>query len=123
MRRALSTLTVGASFVLVASLALVPAVSFAQNDLPDRSTLLRSDDTPCDGDLIIESDDDRDDLRRVRRGQNRVFEIENENVSWVCLGQGETRSDTMECPADTTHLRISRDEDIATFECYGRLRR
>ena len=121
MRSAMAALVLGAAAVLVG----VNTVTFAQDDdLPDRSTLLKSDDTPCDGDLILESDDDDDDdVRRVRRGQDRVFEIDNENVSWVCLGENETRSDTMECPSETTHLRITRDDDVATFECYTRRRR
>ncbi|HEX6992723.1 MAG TPA: hypothetical protein VF339_01110 [Gammaproteobacteria bacterium] len=98
--------------------------------LPNGVTLLGADSAPCADVLMIEpsggGEDDAPDLRdddvaRVREGQFVVLEVTDPNVGWVCLGD-PTRSDTMECPSETTHVRISRniDEDVVLFECFGR---
>ena len=114
--------------VSVAAGALLLALgtpSFGQDDrddLPDGADLLGSDTAACDGPLMIESDeDDDDDVRRIPRDETRLLRVDNPNVSWVCLGENGTRSDTMECPAETTHVLIERrgDGGETTFECYG----
>lgn len=99
--------------------------------LPNGVTLLGADSTPCSNALMIEgraADGDElarlrdDEVARVREGQFVVLEVDDPNVGWVCLGDS-TSSDTMECPSETTHVRISRniDDDIVLFECFGRL--
>jgi len=97
--------------------------------LPNGVTLLGADVTPCRNTLVIEprgeQGDERvrrdDDETRVREGQFVVLEVDDPNVGWVCLGDS-TRSDTLECPGETTHVRISRsiDDDVVLFECFGR---
>lgn len=96
--------------------------------LPNGVTLLGADTAPCRDTLMIEPNVGargdarlRDDEARVREGQFIVLEVDDPNVGWVCLGES-TRSDTMECPSETTHVRISRnvDDDVVLFECFGR---
>lgn len=100
------------------------AVAFAQDGsprLPVGLTLLGADDAPCDGDLMLESGiGGGEGLHRVREGQHAVFEVESPNVGWMCVDD-ESSSDTMECPEETTHVRILRaaDDPAVLFECYG----
>jgi len=93
--------------------------------LPTGVTLLGGGDTTCRGILVLESgvQDEDDDVRRIGSGEFAVFEVENENVGWACLGDA-TQSDTMECPSGTTYVRVSRNsaDDYVLFECYGRAR-
>jgi hypothetical protein len=115
----------GASAALVGVLALAGNAAFAQDDrLPRGVTLLGADDTGCNGDLMLESGVRGRDAatRRIRVGQYAVFEVQDSNIGWMCLGERSTSSDTMECPDGTTHLRITRrgDDDVVLFECYGR---
>jgi hypothetical protein len=91
--------------------------------LPNGVTLLGADSAPCADTLVIEprGENADDELARIRAGQFVVLEVDDPGVPWVCLGDS-SRSDTMECPADTTHVRISRsiDDDVVLFECFGR---
>ena len=96
--------------------------------LPNGVTLLGADAAPCRDTLVIEQSGEEGDARfeddevaRVRQGQFIVLEVDDPNVGWVCLGDS-SRSDTMECPSETTHVRISRniEDDVVLFECFGR---
>ena len=104
---------------------LFGSIALGQERLPTGVTLLGADDTACRGVLMLESGvrGESDDVRRIGSGQFAVFEIESENVGWVCLGEA-TQSDTMECPSGTNYVRVSRnrDDDNVLFECYGRAR-
>lgn len=113
---------------LIAGAVAVGAASAQEfgTRLPNGVTLLGADSTPCRNTLILEPRDERvqrrdDEEARVREGQFVVLEVDDPNLGWTCLGDS-TRSDTMECPQDTTHVRISRsiDDDIVLFECFGR---
>lgn len=110
--------------LLFGGLALIAGVALAQDDrLPQGVALLGADDTGCNGDLMLESGvRGSGDARRVRPGQYAVYEVREDGIGWMCLGEDSTSSDTMECPVGTTHLRISRrvDDDVVLFECYGR---
>jgi hypothetical protein len=91
--------------------------------LPNGVTLLGADSTSCGNALVIQTrgEDPDDEIARIREGQFVVLEVDDPNVPWVCLGDS-SRSDTMECHRDTTHVRISRsiDDDTVLFECFGR---
>lgn len=116
----------GIPLALLCGFASLGTVSFGQDPgnarLPIGSTLLGADDTACNGDVVIESGISRanDRERRVSAGQNVLFEVDSGNVGWSCDG-GSGRSDTMECPNETTHIRIARSErdNVVLFECYG----
>jgi hypothetical protein len=99
-------------------------------DMADLSgmTLLGSDQAECEGVLQVDADQDADedfdDGRFVESGQNATFELddENENLPWACVGEdGDRASDTLECPDNATHVRITRADDggEVLFECYG----
>jgi len=101
-----------------------------ESNLTDLSglRLLGSDETDCDGVLQVDSEqDDDDDLGEglyVESGANATFELENddEDLDWACIGEdGDSRSDTFDCPDGATHVRITRagDGDNVLFECYG----
>jgi hypothetical protein len=96
---------------------------FARGDeLPRDVEVLKSDDTACQGVLVASGLEGGSDVQSVGRGEERVFEIENQNVPWACLGEKTARSGTMVCPGGTSHVRITHDADVAKFECYGRKR-
>lgn len=113
---------------LVSGLAVIGTVSFAQEAgnarLPVGSTLLGADDTACNGDLVLESGISRanDRERRIGQGQHALFQVDSGNIGWSCVDSD--RSDTMECPSETTHVRISRSglDNVVVFECYGSTR-
>lgn len=62
----------------------------------------------------------------ISRGQNAVFEVdENDDdeieVGWTCVGESDTERERVECPDDTSHVRITRGStgDEFLLECYG----
>jgi hypothetical protein len=92
--------------------------------LPTGVTLLESEQEECRG--VVEIDQDsvrgRDGLV-VRQGQNATFEIaDDEEIEWTCIGESSSERDTMECPDDASHVRITRGStgDDFMVECYGR---
>jgi hypothetical protein len=88
--------------------------------LPYGATLLRAADTACQGALLASGlGRNADDVHGIRRGEERVFSIENLNVPWACLDASSARSDVMQCPEGTTDVRLSHDGNVARFECYG----
>jgi hypothetical protein len=96
--------------------------------LPTGVTLLDSSREECAGsvaidDAVIESTR-REDLV-VQRGQNATFEIDAEpdedvEIEWTCVGTADTERETIECPEDTSWLRVTRAAgDDFLLECYG----
>lgn len=92
-----------------------------ETDLRDMK-VLKSDDTECQGALLASGLEGAADIQSVRRGEERVFAVEKQNVPWACLSDKSARSGTMECPDGTSRVRITHEGDVAKFECYGRER-
>jgi hypothetical protein len=97
--------------------------------LPTGVTLLESDRSECEGSVAIDesvvSSSRRADLV-IQRGQNATFEVdadpdEDLDVEWTCVGAANAERETVECPEDTTHVRITRAStgDEFLLECYG----
>jgi hypothetical protein len=117
-------------FALVSGCALIGAevdedATYAQ--LPTGVTLLDSEQDECDGIVQVA---ERTALRRgsddlvIRRGQNATFEVdlEDDDVSWSCIGEsGTDERDEVDCPDATSHVRITREAEGDNFvlECYG----
>jgi hypothetical protein len=101
--------------------------------LPTGVTLLESNREQCEGSVAI---DDRSiaSARRsdlvIARGQNAVFEVEEDDnddveVGWTCVGAADADRERIECPDNTSHVRITRGStgDEFLLECYGSGRR
>jgi hypothetical protein len=97
--------------------------------LPTGVTLLESDRNECEGSVAIDesvvSSSRRADLV-IQRGQNATFEIDADpdddvDVEWTCVGAANAERETVECPEDTTHVRVTRAStgDEFLLECYG----
>jgi hypothetical protein len=97
--------------------------------LPTGVTLLDSDRNECAGSVAIDETSIASARRAdlvIQRGQNAVFEIDvddNEDVEieWTCVGAADTDRETVECPDETSHVRITRASTGNEFllECYG----
>ena len=92
--------------------------------LPTGVTLLESDNNECAGAVAIDEDS-----IAGSRGENAVFEIEVAegdavDIDWICVGVADADEETVECPDDTSHIRITRalTEDEFLLECYGERR-
>jgi hypothetical protein len=96
--------------------------------LPTGVTLLDSSREECEGSVAID-DGVVQGARRadlvIQRGQNATFEIdadadEDVEIEWTCVGTADTERASIECPEDTSWLRVTRasGEDFL-FECYG----
>jgi hypothetical protein len=123
---------------LVAALAVVGAgcatTTTSDDDaraarLPTGVTLLDSDRNECAGAVTIDetsvANARRSDLV-IQRGQNATFEVdvdrdEDVEIEWTCVGASDTDRDTVECPEETSHVRITRASTGNDFllECYG----
>jgi hypothetical protein len=97
--------------------------------LPTGVTLLESDRNECEGAVAIEetaiASSRREDLV-IQRGQNATFEVDFDNdedveIDWTCVGVADAERETVECPDETTHVRITRATtgDEFLLECYG----
>ncbi len=97
--------------------------------LPTGVTLLESDRNECEGSVAIDetaiAGSRRADLV-IQRGQNATFEVdvdddEDVEIDWTCVGVANADRNTVECPEDTTHVRITRAStgDEFLLECYG----
>lgn len=88
--------------------------------LPEGVTLLESEQDSCEGSLHV-ADGVRGSRDIVLRpGQNASFRVARERVAWTCVGESST-SDAVNCPRDTSHVRITRPAagDDFLLECYG----
>jgi hypothetical protein len=90
--------------------------------LPRDAEMLKADDTECQGALLASGLQGASDVQSVGRGEQRVFQVEYQNVPWACLSPKTARSGTMECPNGTQYVRITHQADVAKFECFGRRR-
>lgn len=147
MRHAWLAFAAGAPLALLSGIQALGTVSMAQDDdrglfdrgsifddddrdifrdesrsgLPRDMEMLKADDTECQGALVASGLAGAN-VQGVGRGEQRVFEVENQNVPWACLGSETARAGTMVCPDGTRYVRITHDGDVAKFECYGRKR-
>ncbi len=97
--------------------------------LPTGVTLLESDRNDCAGAIAIDERSiasSRSADVVVQRGQNATFEVEADDdddveVEWTCVGAADTDRDSVQCPEETTHVRITRATTGSEFlfECYG----
>jgi hypothetical protein len=60
----------------------------------------------------------------IARGDNATFRIDADDdvdIDWTCVGPTDTDRNTLECPDDTSHVRITRETTDNAFllECYG----
>ena len=101
--------------------------------LPTGVTLLESDRNECAGSVAIDESavalGQRTDLV-IQRGQNAIVEIADDaadgadddvEIEWTCVGEVDTDRDAVECPEETSHVRITREAtgDEFLLECYG----
>jgi len=97
--------------------------------LPTGVTLLESDRSECAGSVAIDerlvAGARRADLV-IQPGQNAVFEIDateddDVEIDWTCVGTSATDEETVDCPDETSHVRVTRAStgDELLLECYG----
>jgi hypothetical protein len=96
--------------------------------LPTGVTLLDSDRNECAGAVAIDESalgsTRRSDLV-IERGQNATFEVDADadddvEIEWTCVGAADTDRDAIECPDETSYVRIARGaDDEFVLECYG----
>lgn len=96
--------------------------------LPTGVTLLDSSREECEGSVALDdsvmASARREDLV-VQRGQNATFEIdvdadEDVEIEWTCVGTANTERETIECPDETSWVRVTRASgDDFLLECYG----
>lgn len=92
--------------------------------LPTGVTLLRSEQERCTGAVrvIDESRSSRNGEIVVRQGENATLAIDDEDeVEWSCGSESSQDSDRVDCPNETSHVRVTRaasGSDVL-FECYG----
>jgi hypothetical protein len=97
--------------------------------LPTGVTLLESDRNECEGAVAIDERAVRGSRRAdlvIQRGQNATFEVDGDadddiDIDWTCVGAANAERESVECPEDTTHVRITRAStgDEFLLECYG----
>lgn len=132
MQKLLTSFGLSLSLVLLAGCAATtPGLgSEAGNrSLPSGLTLMDSDEAECDGSVQIaeETIEDEgeglDDSFLVEAGENATFELEGgyEEIEWACVEDDSSDVESMRCPRDATHVRITRATDGGEllFECYG----
>jgi hypothetical protein len=97
--------------------------------LPTGVTLLESDREECEGAVAIDeraiASSRREDLV-IQVGQNATFEVDVDDdddveIEWTCVGTAAANTNTLECPEQTSHVRITRATtgDEFLLECYG----
>jgi hypothetical protein len=96
--------------------------------LPTGVTLLESDRTECEGTVTIDeasvASARRSDLV-IQPGENATFEVDADQddleIDWVCVGASDTERETVECPDETSYVRVTRAAagDEFLFECFG----
>jgi hypothetical protein len=97
--------------------------------LPTGVTLLESDRNECEGAVTIDersiANSRRADLV-VQPGENATFEVDADDgdepeVEWMCVGSAEADRESVECPDETSHVRITRATtgDEFLLECFG----
>ncbi|HEX7236268.1 MAG TPA: hypothetical protein VF405_04845 [Gammaproteobacteria bacterium] len=96
--------------------------------LPTGVTLLDSNRDDCAGTVAI--DDSvvagarREDLV-IQRGENATFEVRADDdddvaIKWTCVGTANTERETVNCPDQTSWVRVTRAAgNDFLLECYG----
>ena len=116
--------------VLAAGCATVSTDDDARNArLPTGVTLLESDRNDCAGAIAVDERSiasSRSADLVVQRGQNATFEVDADDdddveIRWTCVGAADAERDSVQCPDETSHVRITRATTGSEFlfECYG----
>ena len=96
--------------------------------LPTGVTLLDSNREECAGSVAIDDSAIKSSRREdlvIQRGENATFEINADSdddveVQWTCVGTANTERERVECPEDTSWVRVTRTTgNDFLFECYG----
>ncbi len=96
-------------------------VFYGGNSSAFSNKVLKTDTTSCQGTLLASGlGQVSNDVHAVRPGNQRTFDIANQNVPWACLGHDTADSGTMVCPANSSRIRLSLANNEAKFECLGR---
>lgn len=110
---------VAMSLVLLALVQGGCVMSPVETDgLPTGVTLLGSDEGECDGPLQIEGDPDR----VIEESEDATFAVNGEDdLEWECVADSFVDEGELDCPDDTSYVRVLREEDDDEFavECYG----
>lgn len=102
-----------------------PAVDGGVAQLPTGVTLLESDEDSCAGIIHVDEQSvSRSGEVVVRPGQNAAFRVDDERIAWTCIDatdEGSVNEDRVDCPDETSHVRITRTANDETFlvECFG----
>ena len=96
--------------------------------LPTGVTLLASKGNDCAGTVAIDDSVVAGSSREglvVQRGENATFKVSAEayddvQIKWTCVGTTASERETVNCPDETSYVRITRAEgDDFLLECYG----
>jgi hypothetical protein len=96
--------------------------------LPTGVTLLDTDAGRCAGSVQVREEQSgrtRESELLLEPGENATFEVDvddGDELDWSCIGDSRSVSARVDCPDDTSHVRITRraeGSEIA-LECYGR---
>ncbi len=122
---------------LAAFAALAAGCAFSSNTsgsdprtarLPTGVTLLDSNRNDCAGTVAIDESVVAGARREglvVQRGENATFAVvadadDDVQVKWTCVGTASTERETVNCPDETSYVRITRAEgNDFLLECYG----
>ena len=96
--------------------------------LPTGVTLLDSNRDECAGSVAIDDSviaSARQEDLVIQRGQNATFKLDTTvdddvEIDWTCVGTASAERETIECPDDTSWVRVTRATgDDFLLECYG----
>jgi hypothetical protein len=96
--------------------------------LPTGVTLLDTDAGRCAGSVQVREEQagrTRESELLLKPGENATFAVDvddGDELEWSCIGDSRSVSARVDCPDDTSHVRITRraeGSDLA-LECYGR---
>jgi hypothetical protein len=115
-------------FYVAALAVLTSGCAAFDSGLPTGVTLLDSSREECAGSVALDdrimASARREDLV-IQRGQNGTFEVDADadrdvEIEWTCVGSANTERETIECPEDTSWVRVTRASgDDFLLECYG----
>jgi hypothetical protein len=96
--------------------------------LPTGVTLLDTDTARCAGAVQVREEQGgrtRESEVLLKPGENATFDVDvrdGDGLRWSCIGDTRSESSDVDCPRDTSHVRITRRAEGSdlTLECYGR---
>ena len=93
------------------------AMTAERESLPTGVTLLGSDAGYCDGPIEIDIDPEA----TLDQGESVTLAVDDETLDWRCTAGSPRAGGSLECPAGTSYVRITRDVDDEEFslECFG----